>query len=438
MGIFIVVIAILFEITFMVYCIRTKENHNKTRSWVMIAAFVAFVAGTLTSVLDWGFRWYFLGGVLAIFALIGSCKLLTKKFGKKPYRTWRIVCKMIRMVLIITIATMPAIAFPQYGNPRTTGSYAVDTATYTFTDESRIETFVNTGEHRKVTVEFWYPRQAEGTYPLIVFSHGAFGVKMSNASTFMDLASNGYVVCSIDHPYHAAGTIDADKNLTLGSKAFMQEVINANSDIYSERELFDLYSKWMDLRTGDIAFVLDTILINIEDNKEDFYKLIDKNKIGLIGHSLGGAASVQLGRVRDDIGAVINLDGSMLGEYRLNEAKEIVINEEPYPLPLLNFYSEYVINELETDPEYVYPNKYISSISSRAFEVCIKGTNHMSYTDLPLFSPFLAKQLSGISGGSTKATVDKYFCIETMNTLVLEFFNCYLKGEGTFSAQEYY
>lgn len=215
MGIFSIIIAVLFEITFMVYCIRTKENHNKTRSWVMIAAFVAFVSGTLTSVLDWGFRWYFPGGVLAIFALIGAYKLLTRKFGKKPYRTWRIVCKMIRMVLIITLATMPAIVFPQYENPRTTGRFAVDTATYTFTDESRIETFVNTGEQRKVTVEFWYPRQAEGIYPLIVFSHGAFGVRMSNASTFMDLASNGYVVCSIDHPYHAAGTIDADKNLTL-------------------------------------------------------------------------------------------------------------------------------------------------------------------------------------------------------------------------------
>lgn len=214
----------------------------------------------------------------------------------------------------------------------------------------------------------------------------------------------------------------------------MQEVIDANGNIFSEREQFELYTKWMDLRTGDIAFVLDTI----QNTNEGFYTLIDRKKTGLIGHSLGGSAAAQLGRVRDDIGAVINLDGSMLGEYRLNKANEIVINEEPYPLPLLNFYSEYVINELQADPAYVYPNKYVSSVSEKAFEVCIKGTNHMSYTDLPLFSPFLAKQLSGVSGGATKATVDKYYCIETMNTLVLEFFNCYLKGEGSFTAKEYY
>lgn len=62
----------------------------------------------------------------------------------------------------------------------------------------------------------------------------------------------------------------------------------------------------------------------------------------------------------------------------------------------------------------------------------------MSYTDLPLFSPLLANQLSGISGGSSKANVDKYYCIETMNKLVLEFFNSYVKGQGSFSDKEYY
>ena len=62
----------------------------------------------------------------------------------------------------------------------------------------------------------------------------------------------------------------------------------------------------------------------------------------------------------------------------------------------------------------------------------------MSYTDLPLSSPFLAKQLSGMSGGSSKANVDKYYCIDTMNKIVLEFFNSYLKDEGNFMANEYY
>ncbi len=434
----VIIIAFIFEVAFTAYCITTKNNQSKARSWIRLGGFITFVGLTLTPVIDWSFRWYFFGAVLLIFAVISGIKLFTKKFGKKPYKTWRIISKGIAMLLMITLAVLPAIIFPQYKDPEITGEYNVVTSSYTFTDKSRIETFTDTGENRKLNVQFWYPEKAQGKYPLIVFSHGAFGVKMSNTSTFMELASNGYVVCSIDHSYHAAGTIDTDGNLTIGSTEFMQEVVDANSDIYSEKEEFALFSKWMDLRTDDINFIIDTILTNTENNRAEVYSLIDTNKIGLIGHSLGGAASAQLGREREDIDAVINLDGSMLGEYRSNGDGEIVINEEPYPLPLLNFYSEYVMNELIDNPEYVYPNKYISSISPKAFEICIRGSNHMSYTDLPLFSPLLENQLSSISGGSSKANVDKYYCIETMNKLVLEFFNCYVKGEGTFEPKEFY
>lgn len=436
MGILIMLIVLIVEIAFMVYCIKTKDNQYKARNQVRVAVFITFLGVTLASIIEWNFRWYFLVALLSIFAVIGGIRLFTKKFGNKPYKRWRIVLKGIAMMLIFMCASIPAIVFPQYKNPEMTGNYKVKTASYTFTDTNRIEAFTDTGDNRKLTVEFWYPEKAKGKYPLIVFSHGAFGVKMSNASTYMELASNGYVVCSIDHPYHAAATIDIDGNLTIGSTEFMQEVIDANSDIYSDKEQFELYTKWMDLRTDDINFVIDMILKNTENNGAEVYGLIDTNKIGLMGHSLGGAASAQLGRERKDIGGVINLDGTMLGEYSINEEGKTIISEEPYPLPLLNFYSEYVINQLETDTEYIYPNQYITSISPNAFEICIKGTNHMSYTDLPLFSPFLANQLSGISGGSTKASVDKYYCIETMNRLVLEFFNCYLKGEGTFTVKE--
>ena len=438
MGIFIIIMVFVFEFAFMAYCIKTKNYQNKAKSWVRIAAFIIFIGLTLTSIIDWSFQWYLLGLLLFILAIISGFRLFRNKFGKKPYKRWRVVLRGILMVLIFTFVTIPAILFPQYEEPEMTGEYEVKTSTYSFTDTNRIETFTNTGENRKLTVQFWYPEITDEKYPLIVFSHGAFGVKMSNTSTFMELASNGYVVCSIDHPYHAAGTIDTDRNLTIGSNKFMQEVINANSDIYSEKEQFELYENWMKLRTEDINFVIDTVLKNTEDRRAEVYGLIDRNKIGLMGHSLGGAASSQLGRDRDDISAVINIDGSMLGEYSISNDEDIVINNEPYPLPLLNFYSEYVINELIADPEYVYPNKYISSISLNAFEVCIKGSNHMSYTDLPLFSPFLASQLSGISGGSSKANVDKYYCIETMNNLVLEFFDCYVKGKGSFLVEEFY
>lgn len=438
MGIFIIILVFIFEFSFIVYCIKTKDNQNKLKSWVRIAIFITFMGFSLTHLIDWGFQWYLLGTFLLIFAMISVTKLFANNFGKKPYESWRVIIRGIFMIIIFSFITIPAIVFPQYEQPEMTGKYKVNTSTYTFIDTDRVETFTNTGENRKLTVQFWFPEKTNEKHPLIVFSHGAFGVKISNTSTFMELASNGYVVCSIDHPYHAAGTIDVDGNLILGSSKFMQEVINANSDIYSEKEQLELYENWMNLRTEDINFILNTILENTENNRSIEYTLIDKNRIGLMGHSLGGAASTQVGREREVIGAVINLDGSMLGEYSMDRNGDIVINNEPYPIPILNFYSEYVVNELIAKPEYVYPNKYISSISIDAFEVYIRGSNHMSYTDLPLFSPLLANQLAGISGDSSRANVDKYYCIETMNKLVLEFFNSYLKGQSEFFPKTFY
>ncbi|MFD3259544.1 hypothetical protein ACE3MQ_13125 [Paenibacillus lentus] len=75
-----------------------------------------------------------------------------------------------------------------------------------------------------MNVQFWYPDNAEGIYPLVVFSHGAFGIKASNASTYRELASHGYVVCSIDHPYHSFYTVADDGAVTLINSEYKTEV----------------------------------------------------------------------------------------------------------------------------------------------------------------------------------------------------------------------
>lgn len=432
MGIIIFIILLITEIALSIYSIKTQQNQIKLRSQIRIAAWLFFMGGMLTSILEWSFRWYFLFALLTVLAVIGSLRLWTKKFGAKPYKRAHVVLKGLAMVVLMTFAVLPALIFPQYELPAVTGDLQVQTANFTFTDSSRIETFSDAGEHRKLNVQIWYPKDSDQQLPLVVFSHGAFGVKMSNTSTFMELASHGYVVCSIDHPYHAAGTVDGEGRVTIGSQKFMQEVLDVNTDLYDERAQYALFSQWMTLRTQDMNFVLDQLLKGPETTSAAIYSLIDADKIGLMGHSLGGAASAQLGRDREDISAVINLDGSMLGEYRLSAAGAPIMNEVPYPLPLLNFDSEDVLNALKAEPETVYINHHISKISPMVFTTHLQGSNHMSYTDLPLFSPFLASQLSGISGGSTEAKVDAAYGIETMNKLVLEFFNCYLKDTGDF------
>ena len=61
----------------------------------------------------------------------------------------------------------------------------------------------------------------------------------------------------------------------------------------------------------------------------------------------------------------------------------------------------------------------------------IRGTLHMDFTDLPLFSPALGRMLgSGDRGAEETLTI--------VNGLVLDFFDHALKGEGAFSVQEIY
>lgn len=68
-----------------------------------------------------------------------------------------------------------------------------------------------------------------------------------------------------------------------------------------------------------------------------------------------------------------------------------------------------------------------------AYTVHFEGAKHLSLTDLPLFSPILANMLQ-----RGKADIDKYYCIETMNRLILKFYDYTLKGTGQFAPQAVY
>ncbi len=438
MGIVIFLILASVEIALAGYCIATKSRQKPLRSLVRMVEFAIFFIFIISGVIQWSLRWNLLGFLLLVLAAIGAITLAHTWHNRKKnllqkvknFKIPGIVLRTVTMLLVIFIALIPLLVFPQYKQPEVTGKYRVATATYTYRDDSRVESFKNTGEKRKVNVEFWFPADSDGAYPLVVFSHGAFGVKTSNTSTFRELASNGYVVCSIDHPYHSMITIDTDGNYTMVDRSFIQEVLDVNNGVFDDETVFKIEKKWLNLRTEDINFVLNTIVQNTKDNSDKLFKHIDTSKIGLIGHSLGGAAAVQLGRDRRDIRAVINLDADLLGEYTSFKDGKYTVNDKVYPVPLLSIYSDVMkqrVNSI-TDPSLIIPQRVISSTTPNAFEIYLPGTNHMSLTDLPLVSPFLVKLInSSVKGCDIGQNTDKYEVINKMNSMVLEFFNRYLK-----------
>jgi dienelactone hydrolase len=436
MGTVIFIIALVVEIAFATYCILTKSTQGKVRSFVRIGALAAFVISTLVSVIQWSFRWYALAALLLIWAVLGAWALMRKKDEQREYKTGRIVFQAIMMLLIVVVAVTPALIFPQHEQPKMTGKYEVATVNYTYTDASRIETLTNTGENSKVNVEFWYPKDTKGTFPLVVFDHGILGIKTSNTSTFMELASNGYVVCSIDHPYRSLFTVDTNGHRAIIDRSFLQGYMNAANGKYDGATEFKLEHEWMSLRIADINFVLDTVLAQVKDPSSDkLYQLIDPAKIGLMGHSLGGESSAQMARQRNDINAVVNLDTDLAGEYLDYVDGKNVLNDKIYPVPILNVLSDSLERLIAAVPDAnnVVAVKHVTATAPNAFEVHLAGTDHMSFTDLPLISPFLVSMINAAVPKAGGQEVDPLATIEKMNNIVLKFFNAYLKGEGNFA-----
>ncbi len=102
---------------------------------------------------------------------------------------------------------------------------------------------------------------------------------------------------------------------------------------------------------------------------------------------------MEVGRQRGGVGAVIDLDGSMLGEAAGFEDGIIIYDEEPYPVPLLDVYSEDHFT-LITNVGDEYCNTHTLARAAEAYRAVLYGAGHMNFTDLPLFSPYLANVLA--------------------------------------------
>lgn len=417
------------EIFFFVWNVRTGTTHIRWKGIARLSMAMIITVLMLAGVLE-GFSRY--AGIILLLTVMGILSIISlRKKGERETKAGNQVFRTVGSGLLYTAVMLPAILFPQYKAIAVTGSCEVETALYTWTDDSRAETYANTGEKRRVTVEFYYPQQA-GQYPLVVFSHGAASMIESNASTCRELASNGYVVAAVAHPYHAMLVKDADGKVTLIDREFMS-MATGGMMVLSAEEKLALYQDWMKIGTGDVNFVLDTALNYAARGETGAFARIDPAHIGLFGHSLGGATCEAVGRQRDDIDAVIVLEGTMLGEYIGCEGDDFLYNTEPYPLPLLDVNSdslrETVSKDYTDDEQYI--NFYIVENGVDAREVTFIHAGHMNFCDLPLVSPMLASMF-GVGER------DACGCVQTMNRMVLEYFNHYLKDSGQLTIADEY
>ncbi len=263
-----------------------------------------------------------------------------------------------------------SITLPNY----ITGAYAVGTECFTVTDTTREEVLGPKCGPRRMEVRLFYPvckeatvgkermkmseervqaikkaclvkklpeeivspecfrsvPQAEGKFPLVLYSHGyGSGITEANGLLCCELASNGYVVASIGHAYEAAicefddGTVALfDKDIKIqnnGLKAFFANMklmrMDADrSEVYSFFD--DLQKKYMGFLLGRLPEWGKDSLCVIDALKKSYGDRIDFAKgIGATGHSFGGAVAYWLCQYSEEITCGANIDGAVFGDY---------------------------------------------------------------------------------------------------------------------------
>lgn len=448
MNIVLLVLLCAAEAVFAVLAMKRRPDNEKWQTERLICdagQLGVFLIMLIAPSIDMSFRFKGLFAILLLRIVIAFAGWLIAKYTPpKPKRPSMMILSAVLSVMIIFVSLIPSFMFTAYDGLPTSGEYPVAMSKAILVDESRTEEFETDGSKREVPIYFFYPENAADgeKFPLVLFSHGAFGYYESNYSTYEELASNGYVVIATEHPYHSMFTEDTSGKTITVSPEFINGIALVNTDGTSEKTIFELSSEWLKLRCDDINFVIDSVKSTAgelpeywhTDEAENIIKALsmtDTDKIGVMGHSLGGAAAVSVGRTRNDISAVIDLDGTMLGEVTGVENEINIVRTEPYTVPLLavdNDEHHFAAAELE-EKGIPYANNIVCENAVCCYRTYFAGTGHMNFTDLPLFSPPLAKMLG-------TGSVDAEKCMMIVNKMTREFFDSYLKGKGEFVVSE--
>jgi dienelactone hydrolase len=144
------------------------------------------------------------------------------------------------------------------------------------------------------------PEGTRRSHPLVVLSPGFTNSRSALTALAEDLASHGYVVAGIDHTYESYGTAFPDGRVTtcLARQArqrdsgFKEKVVGG--------------------RTADVSFVLSEL--TGAHPPWPGAALIDPSRIGMAGHSLGGAATIAALLADSRIRAGVDMDGSTVAE----------------------------------------------------------------------------------------------------------------------------
>jgi predicted dienelactone hydrolase len=404
-----------------------------------IACVAAVLLGGVQYALH-GYTWQFLTGYL----LLAAAALPVRKTGRAVR-----VLGSVGLAGLMGAALAPWAILPAPTLPKPTGPRPVGAVTMRWVDPGRAEDATpKPDDRRNVIVQAWYPaaQGAKGphppyidglgrlpprvsafprfvfrrfgeadthavqgapvapgpAWPVILFSPGYGASRAFYSGLAADLASRGYVVLAVDHPYEVAVTQLADGRVV--GPAHDAGRTDAERVAYMERQVV--------VRAADLRFVLDQ-LARPNSLPPVLAGRLDAGRVAAIGHSFGGATAALLASQDPRIGAAADIDGMLYGPVR----------GETFRGPFLLVESDHTEG---LSPYMAATQAVLSRVSASGWRYAIGGANHFSFTDADrFFSPPGRWLMSRVMGGERGAVATQAATADILDA----FLRAPLKGE---------
>lgn len=216
---------------------------------------------------------------------------------------------------------------------------------------------------RRVPMTMFYPEDKfGGECPVVICNHGLSGNEMESSVLCSDIASSGYVVASLGHPYGASSVTYTDGTEFKDPEPFSK----------MRFRLDEIEPLWYE----DITAAID--LLKSMNRDDPIWKgRLRLDGIGTIGVSFGGCCSVTAALKNEEIKYAVNLDGSMFvePEYRYPDTP-ILVMCSPF-----NIKAHRCLENKTTDLEVVKVKKVSHFEFSDGIYLTDKGKNNLEWAD---------------------------------------------------------
>lgn len=142
--------------------------------------------------------------------------------------------------------------------------------------------------------------------PVIILRAGLGALTAQYTTLAEDLASHGYVVVGFDAPYRTGVVVLPDGGVVIRPSHLNPETLAGPA---ADQLLEKLTLAW----ASDIGFVIDRLTAANAASSGPFAGQLDLARIGVIGHSLGGASAAQFCHDDSRCRAGVDMDGALHG-----------------------------------------------------------------------------------------------------------------------------